>query len=311
MEEARGHGAGGGNRVSPAVAQGDVTLDAPGKFAGQSMKIIHITDVHLVPPGQQLFESDPQERLHACLAHVATHHADANMCIMTGDLAHDGDEEAYVVLRDALRNFPVPVRLVVGNHDDRRKFRNVFPDAEADEHGFIQSYADTPAGRFIFLDTKQDGTHAGWYCEKRQAWLDARLGEAAGKPAYLFMHHPPFRIHLQSMDTIMLRNPEAFAAVVERHNIGHVFFGHVHRPVSGMWRNIPFSTLAGLNHQTALDFAESGIVTSLEPPAYSIAFFNDTGLVIHNHEFLDRSPRFRYNPNRDKGHQVQRMQSDQ
>ncbi|WP_321852362.1 phosphodiesterase [Burkholderia diffusa] len=271
------------------------------------MKIIHITDVHLVPPGHELFEIDPQDRLHACLKHVAAHHADADLCVMTGDLAHDGEEEAYIALRDALSEFPVPVQLVVGNHDDRRRFCSVFPDAPIDEHGFIQSYTDTPVGRFIFLDTKQDGTHAGWYCERRQTWLDARLNEAAGKPSYLFMHHPPFRIHLPSMDNIMLRNPDDFAAIVGKYDVGHVFFGHVHRPVSGTWRNIPFSTLAGLNHQTALDFGQNGIVTSLEPPAYSIVFFDETGIVIHNHEFLDNSPRFRYDPNGKKDNQVMRI----
>ena len=271
------------------------------------MKIIHITDVHLVPPGEKLFETDPQERLVACLAHVAAHHADADLCIMTGDLTHDGEEEAYVALRDALRFFPIPVRLVVGNHDNRAAFQKIFPDAPVDPDGFIQSYDDTPMGRFIYLDTKLDGTHAGWYCETRQAWLQEALEGGADKPAYLFMHHPPFRIHLPLMDNIMLRNPEAFAAVVEPHNIGHVFFGHVHRPVSGAWKGIPFSTLAGLNHQTALDFVTPGIVTSLEPPAYSIVFFNETGVVVHNQEFLDQSPRFHYNPNGKRGQQVERM----
>ncbi|MGL3111893.1 metallophosphoesterase [Bradyrhizobium sp. BR 1432] len=174
------------------------------------MKIIQITDLHLVPPGDRLFDNDPGERLKTCLADVAKQHADAELCVITGDLAHHGEQSAYVRLREALKVLPMPVRLLMGNHDDRANFRSVFPEALVDEHGFVQSMLDTTAGRFLFLDTKRSDSHAGLYCEHRQAWLRARLEETQGKPVYLFMHHPPLSVHFPPADDIMLDDGAAF-----------------------------------------------------------------------------------------------------
>ena len=55
------------------------------------MKFIHITDLHLALPGDSLWGLDPFARLDACLADIATHHADASFCAITGDLAERGE----------------------------------------------------------------------------------------------------------------------------------------------------------------------------------------------------------------------------
>lgn len=261
------------------------------------MKIIQITDIHLVPSGERLFDSDPAERLEVCLRDIVAHHSDADLCVLTGDLAHHGQRSAYQRLREALKVLPMPVRLLIGNHDDRGEFRKVFPEAPIDDSGFIQSSLDTPAGRFLFLDTNQSDSHAGLYCEARKAWLTARLQEAGDRPVYLFMHHHPFPVHLRSVDDIMLEDGTALGKLLEEHNVRHLFFGHIHRPVAGNWRNIPFSSLRGLNHQTWLDFnLKHGIACSMEPPAYAIAFVDDGAVVVHTHDFLDRSPKYFYDP---------------
>lgn len=48
-----------------------------------------------------------------------------------------------------LGNLPMPVRLLLGNHDDRANFRDVFAEASVDDFGFIQSMLDVPARRFL------------------------------------------------------------------------------------------------------------------------------------------------------------------
>src|ERR1700689_4557259 len=56
-----------------------------------TMKLIQITDIHLVRPGKKLFDTDPGERLRLCLADIARCHADADLVVVTGDLAHNGE----------------------------------------------------------------------------------------------------------------------------------------------------------------------------------------------------------------------------
>ncbi len=59
------------------------------------MKLIHITDTHLVAPGMKLYGLDPRARLDAAIADINRHHADAELVVVTGDLTNWGEVEAY------------------------------------------------------------------------------------------------------------------------------------------------------------------------------------------------------------------------
>jgi Icc protein len=248
------------------------------------MKIIQISDSHLVPPGALLFGTDPLFRLEACLADINRNHADAELVIISGDLANDGERAAYAALGDQVANCVPPCRLMLGNHDDRALFLEMFPEVRP-EGGFVQGVVDTREGRLILLDTLESGLVEGRLCEARLRWLDERLREAAGQPVFIFMHHPPFKIHMPELDRVRLADADAFHAVLARHgNIRHIFAGHVHRLIAGSWRGIPVSTLRGTNHQTALDFSEDWRL-GLEPPAYAVIFIDADGVVVHFHDF--------------------------
>jgi 3',5'-cyclic-AMP phosphodiesterase len=254
------------------------------------MKIIHITDTHLVAPGVKLYDLDPYDRLRACIDDVVANHADARFCVVTGDLAHKGEEAAYRGLRTQLERLPMPWYPLLGNHDAREPFARVFPDVARDEAGFTQGVLRLPEGDFLFLDTLDEGVNGGLYCEARERWLAGRLDEAADRAVYLFMHHPPFPIHIPCLDRISLAHPERFARLVEgRRNIRHLFYGHVHRPVCGSWHGIPVSTMRGLNHQVPFDFVTATHVPkSHEPPAYAVVFVEENQVTVHFHDYLDR-----------------------
>ncbi len=253
-------------------------------------KLIHLTDPHLMPPGEALYGLDPEARLTAAISHISAFHGDADCLVLTGDLTHWGDAAAYSILKRELARLPFPAYPLIGNHDQRPAFLAAFPETGTDPNGFVQYRVDTAAGRFLMLDTVQEGTHAGWYDAERQAWLKAELNAAAAEdqPVYLFAHHPPFQIHIRMMDMIRLVQWREVAALLTetRADIRHYFFGHVHRPISGCWRGIPFSTLYGTNHQVALDLgpAEHTHKTH-EAPSYNVALLSDELTVIHTCPF--------------------------
>ncbi len=259
------------------------------------MKLIHITDIHLTVPGEELFGLNPHKRFEAAVADINAHHRDAELCVITGDLTHWGEQSAYEWLRDTLEQLQVPWRLLMGNHDERSTFQQVFPDVAVDDNGFIQDAFDTSAGRFILLDTLREGTHAGGFCVDRQAWLRGELRRSAGSRVFLFMHHPPFDIGIESLDRIGLAEAHEFGQIVDPYadDIRHLFFGHVHRPIAGSWHGIPFTVPRGTNHQCWLDFEGNGqILGSHEPPAYCIAFLTRDAVVTHYHDYLDASPKY-------------------
>lgn len=255
------------------------------------MKFIHLTDPHLVAPGDTLHGIDPLQRLRECLSHIAANHKDAEFCVITGDLADQGDAEAYRALHEELKGFPLKTHLLLGNHDHRENFLTAFPNKSRDAHRFVQSTLSIECGDFLFLDTLDQGQYTGLYCEARRSWLSGALSEAKNRDIFLFMHHPPFRIGMPQIDSISLANPNKFAEIIDSDDrIRHLFFGHVHRPVSGSWRGIPFSTLFGTNHQVALDFEAVDVIPySLEPPAYSVVLVEQDRTIVHTCYYQDKT----------------------
>jgi len=256
------------------------------------MKIIQISDTHLMPRGTFLHGLNPCERLDACIESINKYHADAELCIITGDLTDKGDRKAYHDFREILQQLPMPFHPLIGNHDHREIFSEAFPEVPVDEHGFVQQMITTGQGRFLLLDTVEHEKNWGAFCHKRGNWLSAQLEESGNEAVYLFMHHPPFNVGIPSLDRISLRedSKRIQKIVSDFSNIKHLFFGHVHRPVSGSWYGIPFTTLRGTNHQVQLDLnAENYLPYSHEPPAYCVIFLEKEQTTVHFHDYLDDS----------------------
>lgn len=253
------------------------------------MKIIHLTDLHLSAPGQPVWGLDTHDRAARVLDDIARHHPDAAFCVISGDLANDRDPLAYRWLAGQLAEFPLRTVLMTGNHDERAAMRAELPGLMDDGNGFVQGAMDTDEGTFLFLDTLKDPTvTAGEYCAARRDWLRARLDEARGRPVRIFMHHPPFDIGVPRMDRIKLEQPDAFAALLPGHDVRHIFFGHVHRPVYVSWRGIPCTALPGTAHQIPLN-GSSGPFT-VEPAMYAVVLIEGDRTVVNMDAPLDRRP---------------------
>lgn len=258
---------------------------------------IHLSDPHLVPAGERLCGLDPAERLRAAIADIARRHGPqgvlpAALAVVTGDLADRGDAASYALLREILAGLPLPAHLLLGNHDDRTVFSAAFPEAPLDAHGFAQQALDTPAGRLLLLDTLEPGMDEGRLCARRLEWLAAGLAAAPEAPVFLFLHHPPLPVGLPGLDGIALRDAGALWEVIAPHRarIRHLFHGHLHRPIAGSWHGIPLSAPPGTNHQVTLDFAPRPAMPFChEPPAYALVRATEEGVVVHSHDFLDRT----------------------
>lgn len=258
-----------------------------------SRQLIHFSDPQLVPPGELNYDIDPQQRLRLCVDAILRESIEAEACIITGDLTHWGELAAYQLLKEELDRLPFPTWLLMGNHDCRDNFRQVFPDHPAMEEGFIQFSVESSAGRMICLDTLDDKKRSGILCKKRLEWLEKELAASGDKDVYLFMHHPPFEVGLASMDLDNLINKDDFYQVISpwKARIKHIFFGHLHRSVSGTWQGIGYSCPPSLVHQTPFDFenVRPGVV-SPEPPVYNLIQFHDDRVVVHTHNFLHSAP---------------------
>jgi 3',5'-cyclic-AMP phosphodiesterase len=259
------------------------------------MRFIHLTDLHLTAAARPLYGIDPSERLRIAVRDINTRFSDAEFMIVTGDLAHRGEPDAYRVLYETLENLKIPVYLGIGNHDRRARFHERFPDSARDSKGFVQ-YVFSKAGyNFIMLDSVDEGRPSGTLCADRLDWLRHALASPPDRGTFLFLHHAPIALGIPDLDDIGLENATGFGDILEEAgHVKHIFFGHVHRPAGGVWRGISFSAQRSLVNQSALNMTrDGGILDNLEPPAYSVVEVSKSGdIVVNLHEFMDESPTF-------------------
>jgi 3',5'-cyclic-AMP phosphodiesterase len=261
------------------------------------MKFVILTDTHLVPAGRRLYALDPAARLEAALAAINREHDDLAFVIVTGDLAHWGEQGAYEALKERLSALRVAVVLMMGNHDRREPFRAVFQEADDDGNGFVQAVRPMDRATILTLDTlggNGDG-HTGRLCGRRLSFLERALSEAPrDKPLLLFQHHPPLDLGPPHMDAFKLKDSEEEWRVFQRTRLPEfMFFGHIHRPAAGIWRGIPFHIQRATSHQVAFDLTTTAYIPGThEWPDYSLVTVTGRDIVILQRSFLYDGPTF-------------------
>ncbi|HEX2146253.1 MAG TPA: phosphodiesterase [Pseudorhizobium sp.] len=244
------------------------------------MKIIQITDTHLMPSGMVVNGVDPEKQLRAAVADIIEKHSDADLGVMTGDLCNFGDPEAYALLKDILSAVPFEMRLLLGNHDDRPNFRTAFPTHPVDDFGFIQSYRDTAFGRLLFLDSHEAGMVGGVYGGDRLDWLENALEGAGEQPVTVFIHHPPMDCGIAHFEQIGMHDEGLLMRRLSTRPAGvrHIVFGHIHVSLTGTTaEGIPFSSGQACAHRFITDLDAPAPLWTGGHPCYRIITLSESG----------------------------------
>lgn len=265
-----------------------MTLSPPiGTEISDLDKIIILTDVHLRAGGKTIIGLDPLARFDEAYQAAITAQPNAKALIIMGDLTHSGHAEEYEALRGRIADCPIPVTLMLGNHDTRAHFIDAFPGAPCTDAGHVQRIIDLPKHRIITLDTHDsaaDPLHSGFLCADRLAWLDAALAGCEGRQPLVFAHHPPCPVGFPAMDGIPLRNGADLLDRL-RGTGAHLFFGHIHRTISGQAGGVPFTCFKGTCHQMPFDLTGFDSTASTdEPAAYGLLLLTDSGVIAHSED---------------------------
>jgi 3',5'-cyclic-AMP phosphodiesterase len=263
--------------------------------------VAQITDIHLgFDPGNP--DEYNRQRLDQTLRALTTMRPLPDLLLVTGDIADNGDDrDSYERFREAIADLPFPVCPVMGNHDNREIFREIFPGT-ADVGGYVQYAVDDFPVRILVLDTLEIGRHGGGFDDARADWLEARLAEAPGRPTLLVLHHPPIATGL----AWMTENPEArwvrrLRPIVEAHpNIVAMVSGHLHRPIVTRWAGTVLAVCPSTAPQVALDLEamdadnpDNRAMIVADRPYFALHYWNGEGLITHfdtveEHEILAR-----------------------
>ena len=219
-----------------------------------TLKFVVMSDLHLMPKGELSMTLDTGARLEEAVNAVVERYADADFCILAGDLADLGQPQAYEHLKAIIARLPIPVHITLGNHDRRPAFLDIFGnDFAAAETGKVDKVIDIKGYRVILLDSSEPGRVDGVLEGVQLDWLRARLAEALDRPVIVVLHHNANALHIRS-DDIRILEPAAFIAVLKTHpDIRQVIAGHVHITSTASWHGLPFTTLAGGHYSVSFN----------------------------------------------------------
>lgn len=224
--------------------------------------LLHLSDPHLLGGPDHLYGTvDSEARLKQLFEEVKASGARPEAVIFTGDLADQGEPEAYVKLRaivePACKAMNAQVIWAMGNHDDRRNFRAGLLDQPGNDSPLDHSYFINGL-RVITLDTSVPGFHHGELSEEQLEWLAAELATPAPDGTILALHHPPVPSILDLAVLVELRGQPALAAVLRNSDVRTILAGHLHYSTTATFAGIPVSVASATCYTQDLNVPVGG-----------------------------------------------------
>jgi 3',5'-cyclic AMP phosphodiesterase CpdA len=244
--------------------------------------IAQISDLHIKPPGALAYgRVDTAKALENCVAALNGFRPRPDLVVISGDLADTPTAEEYDHLQRLLAPLQLPFIGIPGNHDSRELMRVAFPGQPyAAASGALNQTRSVAGLDIILLDSSVPGKPHGELEAPTLRWLDATLASSPGRPALMFLHHPPFQAGIWHMDRQNLLKASELAAIVQKHpRVRLIAAGHVHRTTLTSFAGVAATICPAPNHAVDLDLGELREPSfKVEPPAFHLhAWFPGDG----------------------------------
>ena len=102
--------------------------------------------------GETMYGANPVNRFRAFINDVNKNQRNADLVVITGDIAHNGIKESYQLFKEELKRLDLPSVIMIGNHDNREVVKAELSSVtKIDDDGFIQSSIEIKNHKLIFL----------------------------------------------------------------------------------------------------------------------------------------------------------------
>lgn len=191
------------------------------------LSIAQLTDIHLfADENQELLGLPTTQSFQAVIERVQTLRPQPDLLLLTGDLSQDGTPKSYERVQNLLSPLATPTYWLPGNHDRLSAMQQVLNRAPVSPEKVFQR----SGWHFLLIKSCVPGCVHGHLSPETLDWLHFRLGLVGNQPTLIALHHPPFAINSQWLDSSTLQNPEELFAVLDRHpQVKLVLFGHIHQ----------------------------------------------------------------------------------
>jgi len=225
--------------------------------------IVHISDTHLISGDGTLYGSTvhSDHYLKMLMSTLEASNARPEAFIFTGDLADQGEIEAYVKLRKIVEPFAQKIGAEViwamGNHDNRQSLRVHLLDQPATRDPLDMVY-DLNGLRVIVLDSTVPNHHYGLVSDDQLEWLTEILRVPAPHGTILAMHHPPLPSVLHLAAVVELQDQKGLEKVLVGSDVRSIIAGHLHYSSFGVFAGIPVSVASATCYTQDLNVVVGG-----------------------------------------------------
>ncbi len=228
--------------------------------------LLHVSDTHLTPSdvnAPPLSQVRPFEQFDRLASSIEASGVRIDAIVMSGDLANDGEAEAYRRIRDRVSRLAdaggAEITWVMGNHDDRSAFRAGLLDDASGSTEPVESVTEVKGLRIISLDTSVPGSNHGEIRASQLEWLANVLREPAPAGTLIAMHHPPLHSPIDVLRQFGLRDTEGLAEVIRNTDVRSILVGHYHYSSFGMFAGVPVSVASSTSHTQDLRVQHPGM----------------------------------------------------
>ena len=210
------------------------------------IKIGQISDLHIGESEE--FVQGIDVRANFLFALNSSSMQNLDLLVLSGDLANeDAEPGAYQFIADTLKDYPVPVCIIPGNHD-RTDVMQKYYNLEV-TNGKCYYSIDIQGRKIFFIDSA-----CGEVSRDQLDWLEREVPKADGE-VLLFMHHPPCFCNHRFMDLrYHLKNMVEVQEVLSKFkNLKHVFCGHYHSDFEEKFDDITVHVAPATQMQIAPD----------------------------------------------------------
>jgi Icc protein len=233
--------------------------------APRPYRIVQLTDCHLPSRrGMQVQGLDTEASFRAVVDQVLQESEPYDLALLTGDLAEEPAESAYLWLASELRRLSIPCLCLPGNHDDPETMRRILiGDAVT-----MDTSARLGNWQVICLDSTVRGESGGFLRDDQMALLDASIGTDTPLNRLIAVHHHPVPCGSPWMDRMMISNPERLLERVTARDTKTraVIFGHIHQALDRTEAGVRFLGSPATSRQfepLSLEFRQADL-----PPGY-------------------------------------------
>jgi 3',5'-cyclic AMP phosphodiesterase CpdA len=244
--------------------------------------VAHVSDSHFTASGTMHGTVHPAATYSGALAALEGSGIPIDVLVHTGDVADQGEADAYVaaatVTRETTRRTRWPVVWAAGNHDVRAAMAvALLGEAPTDEP--LDRALEVRGLRIVSLDTSIPGHVEGGIEQAQADWLRSVLAEPAEHGTVLALHHPPVPVEVTAMARLHLTGQDRLEAALHGTDVRAILGGHLHYATSSTFAGVPVHVAPATAYTIRLTRPGGGVIAVDGARAAGVLSVYDDGRV--------------------------------